>query len=146
MIMRLFFHLITGINKRFKNIIIGIMYVYYTSTKSCSYIFMAACLCVSVCLCVCVNVCMCVWMLLNKVVYKCIIYLFGSETYRLSQLLWLLQLKTLKIFQILTIFGGHLEFTGKRQTCLNIFKNKKHSENADTSTSVTFDLELWPWP
>ena len=23
--------------------------------------------------------------------------------------------------------------------------NKKHSENADTSTSVTFDLELWPW-
>ena len=22
--------------------------------------------------------------------------------------------------------------------------NKKHSENADTSTSVTFDLELWP--
>ena len=24
--------------------------------------------------------------------------------------------------------------------------NKKHSENADTSTSVTFDLELWPWP
>ena len=24
--------------------------------------------------------------------------------------------------------------------------NKKQSENADTSTSVTFDLELWPWP
>ena len=24
--------------------------------------------------------------------------------------------------------------------------DKKHSENADTSTSVTFDLELWPWP
>ena len=24
--------------------------------------------------------------------------------------------------------------------------NKKHSENVDTSTSVTFDLELWPWP
>ena len=23
--------------------------------------------------------------------------------------------------------------------------NKKHSENADTSTSVTFDLDLWPW-
>ena len=25
-------------------------------------------------------------------------------------------------------------------------KNKKHSENAGTSTPVTFDLELWPWP
>ena len=25
-------------------------------------------------------------------------------------------------------------------------QNKKHSENADTSTYVTFDLELWPWP
>ena len=24
-------------------------------------------------------------------------------------------------------------------------KNKKHSENADTSTSVTFDLDVWPW-
>ena len=24
--------------------------------------------------------------------------------------------------------------------------NKKHSENADTSTSVIFNLELWPWP
>ena len=24
--------------------------------------------------------------------------------------------------------------------------DKKHLENADTSTSVTFDLELWPWP
>ena len=24
--------------------------------------------------------------------------------------------------------------------------NKKHSENADPSTSVTFDLKLWPWP
>ena len=24
--------------------------------------------------------------------------------------------------------------------------NKKHSKNADTSTSVTFDLELRPWP
>ena len=23
--------------------------------------------------------------------------------------------------------------------------NKKHSENADTSTSLTFVLELWPW-
>ena len=26
----------------------------------------------------------------------------------------------------------------------NLFKNKKHSENADTSTSVTFDLDVWP--
>ena len=25
-------------------------------------------------------------------------------------------------------------------------KNKKHSENADTSTSETFDLDVWPWP
>ena len=24
--------------------------------------------------------------------------------------------------------------------------NKKHSENADTSTSVTSDLDVWPWP
>ena len=24
--------------------------------------------------------------------------------------------------------------------------NKKHSENADTSTSVIFDLVVWPWP
>ena len=24
--------------------------------------------------------------------------------------------------------------------------NKKHLENADTSTSVTFDLDMWPWP
>ena len=24
--------------------------------------------------------------------------------------------------------------------------NKKHSENADTSASVTFDLVVWPWP
>ena len=24
--------------------------------------------------------------------------------------------------------------------------NKKHSENADTSLSVTFDLDVWPWP
>ena len=24
--------------------------------------------------------------------------------------------------------------------------NKKHPENADTSTSVTFDLDVWPWP
>ena len=23
--------------------------------------------------------------------------------------------------------------------------NKKHSENSDTSTSATFDLEAWPW-
>ena len=26
------------------------------------------------------------------------------------------------------------------------WKNKKHSENADTSTSVKFDLVVWPWP
>ena len=25
-------------------------------------------------------------------------------------------------------------------------KNKKHSENVDNSTSVTFDLDVWPWP
>ena len=25
-------------------------------------------------------------------------------------------------------------------------KNKKHAENADTSTSVTFDFVVWPWP
>ena len=25
-------------------------------------------------------------------------------------------------------------------------ENKKQSENADTSTPVTFDLVLWPWP
>ena len=25
-------------------------------------------------------------------------------------------------------------------------KRKKHSDNADTSTFVTFDRELWPWP
>ena len=25
-------------------------------------------------------------------------------------------------------------------------KNKKHSKNADTSTSLTFDLVVWPWP
>ena len=24
-------------------------------------------------------------------------------------------------------------------------ENKKHSENADTFTSVTFDLDVWPW-
>ena len=24
--------------------------------------------------------------------------------------------------------------------------NKNHSENADTSTSVTFNLVVWPWP
>ena len=28
----------------------------------------------------------------------------------------------------------------------NIKINKRHVENADTSTSVTFDLEVWPWP
>ena len=28
---------------------------------------------------------------------------------------------------------------------INIF-NKKHSENSDTFTSVTFDLGVWPWP
>ena len=26
------------------------------------------------------------------------------------------------------------------------YANKKHSENADTSTSVTSDLVVWPWP
>ena len=27
-----------------------------------------------------------------------------------------------------------------------ILWNKKHLENEDTSTSVTFDLDVWPWP
>ena len=27
-----------------------------------------------------------------------------------------------------------------------ISTNKKHSENADTPTSATFDLVVWPWP
>ena len=31
------------------------------------------------------------------------------------------------------------------ETDINREPNKKHSEKADTSTSVTFDLELWPW-
>ena len=29
---------------------------------------------------------------------------------------------------------------------LHTKKDKKHSENADTSMSVTFDLDVWPWP
>ena len=29
---------------------------------------------------------------------------------------------------------------------MNLRMNKKHSENADTSTFVTFDLDVWPWP
>ena len=31
-----------------------------------------------------------------------------------------------------------------KQTNKTKQKDKKHSENADTSTSVTFDLKLWP--
>ena len=31
-------------------------------------------------------------------------------------------------------------------TTENEKKDKKHSENADTSMSVTFDLYVWPWP
>ena len=29
---------------------------------------------------------------------------------------------------------------------LKHLKDKKHSENTDISTSVTFDLNVWPWP
>ena len=36
-------------------------------------------------------------------------------------------------------------FTNK-QNWKNTLTNKKYSENADTSTSVTFDLVVWPWP
>ena len=47
--------------------------------------------------------------------------------------------RTLMSFSVL-----HLFVLPDTQTKCN--ENKKHSENADTSTSLTFDLEVWPWP
>ena len=41
-----------------------------------------------------------------------------------------------------------IELSGQFMSTHNnhfIIKNKKHSENADTSMSVTFDLVVWPW-
>ena len=38
------------------------------------------------------------------------------------------------------------DYTTTTRMTMNLLINKKHSENADNSTSVIFDLELWPWP
>ena len=50
------------------------------------------------------------------------------------------------VADILLFFFQSKQLDKKRKKKLNKYQNKKHSENADTSTSVTFDLVVWPWP
>ena len=55
---------------------------------------------------------------------------------------WIISKETTIMHDTFDVFSNAVLWVSNRR----MIENKKHSDNADTSTSVTFDLVVWPWP